>query len=183
MAKGFIIESMIAATDVVAYNRYAKSAVDIDGGNLVALTAPTAQGDDVWTATKPATGGLNGLWIAYNPSFRITEIGDNEYAGLSADVRDYTNVAGRVFTVFKPQIGDIFVLSADAVDASAENVAAGDYLEAKNAQTTWTRKTSSPDANTTAAVVMHKVNIPFPAVKGHVGFTKQAGFKVELVQQ
>lgn len=187
MAKhGFIIESMIQATDVVALNRYCESAsVDFDGGNLVALTAPTVQGNNVWTAAKPAAGTLGGLGIAYNPSLHITEIGDGEYAGLTVDVRDYTNTKGRTFTVFMPQIGDIFVLSKECVDTTVSSAVAGDFLESKASQSTWTRvaKSTGATAGSTAVEIMHKVVIPFPPVKGAIGFTKQEGFKVVCVQQ
>lgn len=182
--KGFIIESMVAATDVVAFNRYCIAEADIDGGNLIALTAPTTQGDDVWTASEPAVGALGGLWIAYNPSLHITEVGDGEYAGLTADPRDYTNVTGKVFSAFKPQIGDIFVLSKECVDASVSSAVAGDFLESKASQSTWQRiaKNTGATAGSTAVQIMHKVNIPFPATKGTIGMTKQEGFKVEVVQ-
>lgn len=183
MAKGFIIESSIRATDVVALNRYAvSSTADFDGGNLVALSAPTTQGDDVWTATVPAQAG--GLYVAYNPSMHITVDGNGQYAGLSADPRDYTNVKGTVFTVFKPQVGDIFVISADCVDSTVSAAVAGDILEAKSGQSKWTRvaKATGATANSTATQIMHPVVIPFPATKGSVGFSKQSGFKVEVVQ-
>lgn len=184
MAKGFLIESSITATDVVAKNRYAvSSTADFDGGNLVALTAPTVQGEDRWTATVPAAGALGGLYIAYNPSMHITEVGENQYAGLSVDPRDYTNVKGETFTVFKPEVGDIFVLSAENID-TPNTVVDGDFVEAKAAQSTWTRvaKATGATAGSTAAQVMHKVVIPFPAKKGTIGFSKQTGFKVAVVQ-
>ena len=44
MAHGVLIESMIQAKNIDALNRSVKAAVDIDGGNLIALTAPTTQG-------------------------------------------------------------------------------------------------------------------------------------------
>ena len=184
--KGFIIESMIQATDVVALNRYCVSATnDFDGGNLVALTAPTVQGHDEWTASVPAAGTLGDLWVAYNPSLHITEVGNGEYAGLTIDVRDYTNVAGRVFTVFKPVKGDIFVLSKECVDATVSSAVAGDILESKASQSKWTRVAAATGATagSTAVEIMHKVVIPFPPTKGAIGFTKQDAFKVVCVQE
>lgn len=181
MAHAFMIESSITATDVVANNRYCKSDADFDGGTLCALAAPTAQGDDVWTASVPVEGALGGLWVAYNPSYHVTEVGNGEYAGLSADIRDYTNEAGRTFTAFKPEIGNIFVISKDAVDSESATAAAGDILEAKAAQSTW-NKVASATAGSTAVKIMHKVKIPFPAGKGKVGFDFAEGFKVEVIQ-
>ena len=75
MAKhGVLIESMIQAKNIDALNRSVISTVDVDGGNLIALTAPTAKGEDRWTASVPTTGALGGLWIAYNPSVKYTEV-------------------------------------------------------------------------------------------------------------
>lgn len=182
---GFIIEAHIAASDVRTLNRdCVSSTADFDGGNLVALAHPTKQGDDVWTATAPATGALGGLWVAYNPSLHIHKIGDNEYAGLTKDPRAFTNVQGKVFSAFKPQVGDVFVISKECVaSGDVASVVVDDYLEAKNGQATWGRKTSSPTAGSTAVQVMKKVVIPFPAQKGHIGFSKQDAFEVVCVQE
>ena len=51
MAYGFLVESRISADNVDALNLSAQSTVNVDGGNLVSLTAPTTQGDDVWTVS------------------------------------------------------------------------------------------------------------------------------------
>ena len=69
MAHGFIIESMIQAKNIDALNRSVTSAVDVDGGGLIALAYPTTKGNDVWTASAPSTE-LGGLWIAYNPEVK-----------------------------------------------------------------------------------------------------------------
>lgn len=173
-----MIESSIMATNVDAKNRFAKASFDVDGGCLIALTAPTAQGDEVFTATKPATGGLGDLWVAYNPSEHIT----GGFTELQADPRELTNVAGRVFTAFKPEVGDIFVLGVDCVDSASQTATAGKFLEAKNGQTTWT-KADSATTGSTAVEIKQVVTIPFPAAKGHIGMDKAKGFKVEVVQR
>ena len=68
MANGVIIESRIQATNIDALNRTAQATVDVAGGGLVSLAASGTQGNEVWTATAPASGTLGDLWIAYNPS-------------------------------------------------------------------------------------------------------------------
>ena len=182
MAHGVLIESMIQAKNIDALNRSVKAAVDIDGGNLIALTAPTVQGNDVWTAAKPSTGNLGGLWIAYNPEVKYTYVNGKVYAGLSADARDYTNVAGEVFDAFKPQIGDEIVVLADNVD-TPDDVVAGDFLESKNGQATFARVAAGTGATvgSTAFKVEWVGAIDFP--KAGIGIDKVKAFKAVCVQE
>ena len=175
---------MIQAKNIDALNRSVKAQVDIDGGNLIALTAPTAQGNDVWTAAKPSTGNLGGLWIAYNPEVKYTYVNGKVYAGLSADARDYTNVAGEVFDAFKPQIGDEIVILADNVaSADVSSVVAGDFLEAVNGEATFARVAQGTGATegSTAFQVEWVGSIDFP--KAGIGIDKVKAFKAVCVQE
>ena len=184
MAYGVLIESMIQAKNIDALNRSVKAEVDIDGGNLIALTAPTTQGNDVWTAAKPATGSLGGLWIAYNPEVKYTFVNGKVYAGLSADARDYTNVAGEVFDAFKPQIGDEIVITKDCVAADdVASVVAGDFLEAVDGEATFARVAAGTGATegSTAFEVEWVGSVEFP--KAGIGVEKVKAFKAVCVQE
>lgn len=182
MAKGVIVESRIQATNIDALNRTAKAAVDVAGGGLVALTASGAQGNEVWTAAAPASGTLGGLWIAYNPSEHLTKVGDKFFAGLSEDPRDYVNIAGRPFDCFKPSVGDEIDITVDCVDASGSSVVAGDFLESKAGQTTFTRVAASSNATagSTAFKVEYVGTAPFPA--GSIGMEQVKMFRCVCVQ-
>jgi len=185
MAYGVLIESNIQAKDNDALNRFAVSSTTaVAGGGLVALTAPTTQGEDRWTATVPATGALSGLYMAYNPVEKYTLVGTKYFAGLSADPRDYTNLSGKSFTVFSPKVGDEVVLTVDAVESTSQaSVVAGDYLEAKNAQTTLTRvaAVTGATASTTAFKVEWVGSIAFP--QGAIGMSYVKAFKAVCVQE
>jgi len=184
MAYGVLIESEIRATDNIALNKFAvSSTTNVAGGGLVVLTPPTLQGEDRFTATVPATGALTGLAIAYNPSEHLTNVNGKLFAGLSADPRDYTNLQGRTFTTFYPQVGDEIVVSIDTVDNTGANVVAGDFLEAKANQTTFTRATAATGAtaNTTAFKVEWVGVLPFP--QAGIGFAQVKAFKCICVQQ
>ena len=182
MANGVIVESRIQATNIDALNRTAKAAVDVAGGGLVALTASGAQGNEVWTAAAPASGSLGGLWIAYNPSEHLTKVGGKFFAGLSEDPRDYVNIAGRPFDCFKPAVGDEIDITIDCVDASGSSVVAGDILESKANQTTFTRVASSTGATSgsTAFKVEYVGKAPFPA--GSIGMEQVKMFRCVCVQ-
>jgi len=117
MANGVLIQDSVMAKDIDSLNRTAKSAADINNGYALILASKEAGvGElDVWAATQPATGTLEGLWMAYSPELVLT--GD-KYKGLDPDPRNFTNIAGDVFDVFKPMIGDIITLTADALSGS-----------------------------------------------------------------
>lgn len=168
--KGYLIETQIAAKNVESLNRSAISAtVDFDGGAALTLAASS---NDCWTAATPVTGKLTGCWIAYNPSEWFSELNGKLYAGLSADPRDYTNLATRPFTAFKPQIGDVIALSAECFDASlVAGTVAGEYFETKNAQNTWA-VVASPTASHTAFIINKVYTLPFPQA-GEVGMARQ----------
>ena len=182
MANGVIVESRIQATNIDALNRTAKAAVDVAGGGLVALTASGAQGNEVWTAAAPASGSLGGLWIAYNPSEHLTKVGGKFFAGLSEDPRDYVNIAGRPFDCFQPAVADQVDITIACVDASGSSVVAGDILESKAGQTTFTRVAASTGATSgsTAFKVEYVGTAPFPA--GSIGMEQVKMFRCVCVQ-
>ena len=182
MAYGVLIESMIQAKNIDALNRSVKAQIDVAGGGLIALTAPTTQGDDVWTAAAPSSE-LGGLWMAYNPEVKYIAVNGKKFAGLSADARDYTNIAGEVFDAFKPKVGDEIVVTIDAVDATGADAVRGDILESKASQTKLTRVAAGTGATegSTAFVIEWKGTIDFP--KANVGVDKVVAFKAVCVQE
>ena len=183
MAKhGVLIESMIQAKNIDALNRSVISTVDVDGGNLIALTAPTVQGEDRWTASVPTTGALGGLWIAYNPSVKYTEVNGKMYAGLSADPRDYTNIKNHTFDAFKPKVGDEIIVTIDDVDETGAQATAGDILESKNGQTKFTRVAGgTATSGSTAFKVEWVGTVDFP--QAGIGVEKVKAIKAVCVQE
>lgn len=181
MAYGVLIESMIQAKNIDALNRSVKANIDVDGGNLIALTAPTEQGNDVWTASVPTTGKLGNLWIAYNPCVKYTVVNGKKFAGLSADNRDYTNIKGEVFDAFKPVVGDEIIVTIDDVDDTGASAVAGDILESKNGQTKFTRVAGGTATTGSTAFQIEWVGtVDFP--KANIGVDKVKAFKAVCVQ-
>lgn len=164
MANGFIIESHIEAQNIDKLNRSVKCADDVHGGALIALAPSGVKGNEVWTATKPASGAIKDLWIAYNPEVKYLKINGKKMSGwgISKDIRDYTNIAGEIFDAFKPRIGDEIEFSADCVD-TPNTVVADDILESKADQYTLHRVAgSTPTSGHTAFKVEWVGTVKFP---------------------
>jgi hypothetical protein len=114
MANGVLIQSKVQAKDNDALNRPAVSAADVMNGNVLDLTgySTTAGEAEVWTAVAPTTGNLSNLWMAYSPEVVITNA---KYRGIDCDPRSFTNIAGRVYDVFKLEVGDIITVTGDSL--------------------------------------------------------------------
>jgi hypothetical protein len=118
MAYGILIPNAIAALNVDAWNRSAVSASAVENGNIVILSAKstTAGEGEVFTAVVPSTSnGLTNAWIAYEPEVVLTAA---KYKGIDPDPRNFRNEIGDVFSVLKPQLGDILTLTADNFSAA-----------------------------------------------------------------
>lgn len=184
MAYGFMIESRIAATNVDALNRSAISTtVDVAGGGLVSLTAPTTQGDDRYTAAAPAAGSLGDLWMAYNPSYHtvtVDGIPNGQFAGLSIDPRVFTNPMNRTFSIFKPMKYDNIVVSVDAVSGiTASDTPRGLILEGSAGSTLLT-KVASHTAGNTAFKIEWQGALPFP--QAGIGNQYYTAYKLECIE-
>lgn len=180
MANSFIIEARIAATNVDSYVRSAVCATSaVAGGNLVSLAPSTVQGNDVYTATVP-TGENDDLWMAFNPAGKYTvDAMGNVYARLSEDPRAYATVAGDTFDVFRPQIDDEIVISADGVDDAT--AVAGNYFIPDAALAL--KKSTTLPASGYAFKVKSVDYLQFPPQKGSIGKTKQKAFRLIVVQR
>ena len=183
MAYGVLIESMIQAKNIDALNRSVVSTINVDGGNLIALTAPTVKGEDRCTASAPTSSALGGLWIAYNPSVKYTEVNGKMYAGLSADPRDYTNIKNHTFDAFKPKIDDEIIVTIDDIDETGTQAVAGDILESKADQTKFTRIAGGTGATSghTAFKVEWVDTVDFP--QAGIGVEKVKAIKAVCVQE
>ena len=118
MSYGVLNPDSIAALNVDAWNRHAVSASAVENGNIVILSgkSATAGEGEVWTAVVPSTSaGLTNVWIAFEPEVVLTAA---KYKGLDPDPRNFRNEIGDVFSVFKPQLGDILTLTADNFSAA-----------------------------------------------------------------
>lgn len=114
MANGVIEKRAVMAKEVDSLNRSAKINAEVQNGSCVSLSGyETGTGEsEVWTAVTPATETLGELWMVATPEVVVT---DSKYKGLDPDIRNFSNPANSIIDVFKPQVGDLIKLTADAV--------------------------------------------------------------------
>lgn len=142
MAHGVLIPEAIAATNIDSYNRSViSSASSIDNGMIFNCTTKawtSGSGAEVFNITAPATGSLTGLWMAYSGDEIV--LTDSKYKGLDPDPRNFYNAAGKVFSAYKIQVGDIILVTADALQGTVASA----YAEASNGkmQLVWAATTA-----------------------------------------
>lgn len=123
-----LIPNEIAARNIDSYVRSAVSAVAVDNGSLLMLTTYGAASgsSEVFTAVAASTSaGLTDVWIACEPELIWT----GSYRGIDVDVRNYYTPIAKVFTVYKPQVHDIFTLSTDGIYGT---IGANTFINAGN---------------------------------------------------
>lgn len=121
MAHAVLIPEQIAAMNVDSFNRsaFSSSASSIDNGNVFQLTTKvntSGSGAEVFNVATPATGSLLGLWMAYSGDEII--VTDSKYKGLDPDPRNFYNATSKVFSAFKPMVGDIILMTGDGISGS-----------------------------------------------------------------
>jgi len=135
MAYGVIVPEKIAAQDVQAWNRSAVAATDYEQCSVGYFSgkSSTAGESEVWTITAPVTAHLFDLWMMFEPEIMLT---NEKYKGLDPDPRNFLKHDGEIFSVFKPQVGDLILMTADAVTGTKST---NEYVVATNTaqQLTW----------------------------------------------
>jgi len=132
MAYGILVQEKVAALNIDSLNRPVVSASDVENGMVFNLLAKSTNSgstvaNEVWTAEFPVTGSLIDLWMAYEPEVVQTVSGNSYYKGIDPDPRNFYIPAGDVFSAFKPQMGDLIMLTPDVLSGSKST---GDYVVA-----------------------------------------------------
>ena len=176
MAHGILIPASVAAANVDSYVRHAKAAVELDNGNVVSLTALTgvAGEREVWTAAVPATGAtLKNLFMVGEPEIVVT---DSKYKNINPNVQDFYNVAGDVFTAFRLQLGDVVVLTADALGGTKST---NEYIVATNATAELTWAAAAVSGVSLKLLATEYISLP---TLGTIGDTqRQTAYRFEVV--
>jgi hypothetical protein len=127
-----------SADSLVKMAKYTAGAVE--RGNVVSLGAlsSVAGEHEVYLAATPATSTLSTA-IYYMVNEPVNVLVDGKYSGLTDDESDFNIAASKVFTVFKPKVGDEIILSADGIAGSINT-----YIIPANGalELTWAASTS-----------------------------------------
>jgi hypothetical protein len=116
MAKTVLIPLEVSASDVRTRLASFISSSDVEQGQLFSKDAlsTTAGESEVYEIAQPATATLGEMWMAYTPESVIVETATGtQYKVGDMDPRNFVNVAGIVFTGFKPQVDDKILITAD----------------------------------------------------------------------
>jgi hypothetical protein len=121
---GVLIPEQIAAANIDSYNRsvWSSAASSIDNGMIFACTTKvwtTGSGAEVFRIQAPTTGSLTDLWMAYSGDEIV--VTDSKYKGLDPDPRNFYNATSKVFSAYKPAVGDIILLTAEAMTGTVES--------------------------------------------------------------
>ena len=119
MAYSVLIESKIMATNVDSLVRDGVAASQVMENGFIcqlATKSSTSGEGEVWSATAPATGSLNGLWMVNEPAVvEVVAEDGTRYKGINNDPRNFSIPALRPFSAFKPQPGDLIKVTDDAL--------------------------------------------------------------------
>ena len=117
MAKNGVLVALSAMAETVhSKNRSVVCEQDVQDGQVFRLDSMSTDADkpEVFVATQPEVGKLNGLWMAYGFAQVRSKLSDTvTLTNEIADPRAYINNAGFVFDAFKPEKDDILQMTAE----------------------------------------------------------------------
>jgi len=171
-----LVPSKIAAKNVDAWVRPVVAQQNMDNGYVFSLLSQsTGSAVECWIPTVPTTGSLSGLWMALEPELPFATAGTNVYNGLGT-VADFYTSASRVFTAFKPQVGDLITVTADAF-TSGRVPTSGQYAVAANGVFTLTVQGTSGAGQSWAL----KATTYIPSADGTIGSGRLTAYRLECV--
>jgi hypothetical protein len=116
MSYSVLIAGEIAAKNIDSLNKFGKANFAVENGHVVALGEKSTAKNEafVYTVNKPATATLaSGIFYMVNEPVNVLVNG--KYSGLTDDPREFNIPADKVFTMYKPMIGDEVVITKDGL--------------------------------------------------------------------
>jgi len=106
----------VAAQDVNAYSSNFVSASNLDNGFVCQLL--TVSASEVFTATSPSSASPTGVFMVDTPVLPFLVNGAGEKVNGLGTARDFYTIAGETGVARRLQLGDVFEVSAEALDSS-----------------------------------------------------------------
>lgn len=112
-----LIPEAIAATNIDTLVRsvidYGAAASAIDNGNVFVIDSKHTSGSltEVFEIKQATAASGTNMWMAY--AQEEIPLTDSRYKGLDPDPRNFWNPANLVFSAFKPQVGDLILVTAE----------------------------------------------------------------------
>ena len=116
MAYSVLIAGEIAAKNIDSLNKFGKAKFDVENGHVVVLGEKSTEKNEafVYTVNKPATNTLaSGIFYMVNEPVNVLVNG--KYSGLTDDPREFNIPDGKVFTMYKPMVGDEIAITVDGL--------------------------------------------------------------------
>ena len=119
--KTVLMPTLVAAKNVDSLNAsFIDEENDYENGAIIA--AGDYSKDQVYEVAE--VEDLHNLFMVFSPEDTIlTDATGNEYKIGINDPRTFTNVAGKVFSAYRPQVGDKILISADGIEGDAAEYA------------------------------------------------------------
>jgi len=116
MAYSVLVAGKIAAKNIDSLDKFGKASVAVENGHVVVLdTKSNVKGEnDVYNVNVPATATLASD-VFYMVNEPVNVLVNGKYSGLTDDPREFNIPAGKVFTMYKPMVGDEVVITADGL--------------------------------------------------------------------
>ena len=127
--KTVLVPSLVAAKNIDSLNAsFIDASNDYENGAIIA--AGNYSKEQVYEVA--AVSGLHNLFMVFSPEDTIiTDAAGNEYKIGINDPRTFTNVKGKVFSAYRPQVGDKILISAEGIEGTADDFAVAAAGESK----------------------------------------------------
>ena len=115
MAYSVLIAGEIAAKNIDSLNKFGKANFAVENGHVVALGEKSTAKNEafVYTVKKPANLATDIFYMVNEP---VNVLVNGKYSGLTDDPREFNIPADKVFTMYKPMVGDEVVITVDGID-------------------------------------------------------------------
>ena len=120
MAYSVLIAGEIAAKNIDSLNKFGKATnFDVGNGHVVALGYKfnVTGENDVYNVNKPTALATDIFYMVNEP---VNVLVNGKYSGLTDDPREFNIPAGKVFTMYKPMVGDEIVITKDGLAGDKE---------------------------------------------------------------